>query len=195
MCSFYSYVPKKSKKLLQYWLEEINVRVEISNPRKTKLGDFRFVDNQMKITINNNLNRYSFLITLVHELAHAFVFKKYKYNVSPHGKHWKLMFKSLMLNFLTPDYFPEDILKVLSKYMINPKASTFSDLNLVRILKQYDRYSSCTISDLSIGDSFKIDSGKIFVKGDISRRRIKCIEYKTKKIYLFHPFTEISKLK
>ena len=194
MYTFESYVPKKSKKLLQYWIDEINVSVGISNPRKSKLGDFRVVDNQMKITINNNLNKYSFLITLVHELAHAFMFKKYKYNVSPHGKHWRLMFKSLMLNFLSPDYFPEDILRVLSKHMINPKASTFTDLNLIKILKQYDINPSVTISDLSAGDLFKIDSGKIFLRGEISRKRIKCIECKTKNIYLFHPFTEIVKL-
>ena len=195
MYAFDSYVPKKSKKLLQYWIDEINVSVGISNPRKSKLGDFRVVDNQMKITINNNLNKYSFLITLVHELAHAFIFKKYKYNVSPHGKHWRLMFKSLMLNFLSPDYFPEDILRVLSKHMINPKASTFTDLNLIKILKQYDISPSVTISDLSAGDLFKIDSGKIFLRGEISRKRIKCIECKTKKIYLFHPFTEITIMK
>jgi len=195
MYSFYSYVPKKSKELLQCWIDEMNVRIEISNPRKTKLGDFRVINNQMKITINNNLNKYSFLITLVHELAHAFIFKKYRYNVSPHGKHWRLMFKSLMLNFLNPDCFPEDILKVLSKHMINPKASTFTDLNLIKILKKYDISPSITISDLSIGDSFKIHAGKVFLRGDISRKRIKCIEYKTKKIYLFHPFTEIIKLK
>ena len=162
MNSFSPFVPKKSKKLLQYWIDEINVKIEISNPRKTKLGDFKFTDNQMKITINNNLNKYSFLITLVHELAHAFVFKKYKNNVFPHGKHWRLMFRSLMLNFLTPDYFPEDILKVLSKHMISPKASTFTDLNLVKILNQYDKFPSFTISDLAIGDSFRIDSGRVF---------------------------------
>ena len=194
MDSFYSYVPKKSEKLLQYWIDEINVRIEISNPRKSKLGDFRFADNQMKITINNNLNKYSFLITLVHELAHAFVFKKYKNNVFPHGKHWRLMFRSLMLNFLTPDYFPEDILKVLSKHMISPKASTLTDLNLVKILNQYDKFPSFTISDLAIGDSFRIDSGRVFLKGENSRKRIRCIECKTKKIYSFHPFTEIIKL-
>ena len=195
MYTFDSYVPEKSKKLLQYWIDEINVSVGISNPRKSKLGDFRVVDNQMKITINNNLNKYSFLITLVHELAHAFMFKKYKYNVSPHGKHWRLMFKSLMLNFLSPDYFPEDILRVLSKHMINPKASTFTDLNLIKILKKYDINSSVTISNLSAGDLFKIDSGKIFLRGEISRKRIKCIECKTKNIYLFHPFTEITIMK
>ena len=98
-----------------------------------------------------------------------------------------------MLNFLTPDFFPEDILKVLSRHMISPKASTFADLELVRVLKKYDQLPSVTISDLAVGDSFKIANGKIFVKGEKIRKRYKCIEYKTNKTYLFHPFAEVIK--
>ena len=193
MSIFYSFVPEKSNKLLQCWVDELKVTVKILTPRKTKLGDFKVRGNQMSITVNNNLNKYSFLITLTHELAHAFVFKKYQNRLKPHAKSWQLTFKSLMLNFLTPDFFPEDILKVLSRHMISPKASTFSDLELVRVLKKYDQFTSVTISDLAVGDSFKIANGKIFVKGEKIRKRYKCIEYKTNKTYLFHPFAEVIK--
>tara|TARA_B110000196_G_scaffold243087_1_gene211678 strand:- start:6 stop:593 length:588 start_codon:yes stop_codon:yes gene_type:complete len=193
MSPFYSFVPEKSNKLLQCWVDELKVKIEVSNPRKTKLGDFKIRGNQLSITVNNNLNRYSFLITLTHELAHAFVFKKYQNTVKPHAKSWQLTFKSLILNFLTPDYFPEDILKVLSRHMINPKASTFSDLELVKVLKKYDQVKSFTISDLVAGDLFKIASGKIFVKGEKIRKRYKCIECTTNKVYLFHPFAEVIK--
>ncbi|MEC7864145.1 MAG: SprT-like domain-containing protein [Bacteroidota bacterium] len=193
MSSFYSFVPEKSNKLLQCWIDDLKVKVEISIPRKTKLGDFKVRGNQLSITINNNLNKYLFLIVLTHELAHAFVFKKYKNTVKPHAKSWQLTFKSLMLNFLTPDYFPEDILKVLSRHMISPKASIFADLELVKILKRYDNVRLFTLSNLSIGDSFKIASGKIFVKGEKIRKRYKCVESTTNKTYLFHPFAEVIK--
>ena len=193
MSIFYSFVPEKSNKLLQCWVDELKVTVKILAPRKTKLGDFKVRSNQMSITVNNNLNKYSFLITLTHELAHAFVFKKYQNRLKPHAKSWQLTFKSLMLNFLTPDYFPDDILKVLSRHMISPKASTFADLELVRVLKKYDQLPSVTISDLAVGDSFKIANGKIFVKGEKIRKRYKCIESRTNKTYLFHPFAEVIK--
>lgn len=193
MSSFYSFVPEKSNKLLQCWIDDLKVKVEISIPRKTKLGDFKVRGNQLSITINNNLNKYLFLIVLTHELAHAFVFKKYKNTVKPHAKSWQLTFKSLMLNFLTPDYFPEDILKVLSRHMISPKASIFADLELVKTLKRYDNVRLFTLSNLSIGDSFKIASGKIFVKGEKIRKRYKCVESTTNKTYLFHPFAEVIK--
>ena len=193
MSVFYSFVPEKSNKLLQCWVDELKVMVKVTAPRKTKLGDFKVRGNQMSITVNNNLNKYSFLITLTHELAHAFVFKKYQNRIKPHAKSWQLTFKSLMLNFLTPDYFPDDILKVLSRHMISPKASTFADLELVRVLKKYDQFTSVTISDLAVGDSFKIASGKIFVKGEKIRKGYKCVECRTNKTYLFHPFAEVIK--
>ena len=193
MNSFYSFVPCRSNKLLQCWVDELQVNVKISNPRKTKLGDFKARGDQMSITINNNLNKYAFLITLTHELAHAFVFKKHQNRLKPHARSWQLTFQSLMLNFLNPDCFPEDILKVLSLHMISPKASTFSDLELLKVLKRYDQVKLLTISDLTVGELFKIANGKIFVKGEKIRKRYKCIEYKTNKVYLFHPFAEVIK--
>ena len=99
-----------------------------------------------------------------------------------------------MLNFLTPDYFPRDILKILAHHMINPKSSTYSDLYLVKILKKYDEEFSLTVSDLCIGDYFKTSNGKIFIRGRKKRTRLRCVEYKTNKIYLFHPYTEIIKV-
>lgn len=195
MSSFYSFVPASATKLLCSWVNELNVKIKISKPRKTKLGDFKVRDNILFITVNNNLNKYSFLITLTHELAHAFVFKKHQYTDSPHGKIWQLTFKSLMLNFLSPECFPEDILKVLSRHMICPKASTFSDLALLKVLKKYDNVNTYIVLDLADGDMFRISNGKTFIKMGKRRTRYECIESKTNKVYLFHPFAEVIKIK
>ena len=194
MNSFHSFVPKDSVSLLEYWIEELNVQVIISKPRKTKLGDFKVVNRRMVISINNNLNKYSFLITIIHELAHAFVFKKYGNSVKPHGRNWKGIYKSMMLNFLTPTFFPEDILKVLSTHIILPKASTFSDFELVKVLKKYDDVMSLTVSDIEMGEPFKLSNGKSFIKGVKLRKRFRCVEQQTNKVYLFHPFAEVIRL-
>lgn len=191
MSCFYPFVPDKSVEILQRWIDELDVTISILDPRKTKLGDFKARRNRLYITINNNLNQYSFLITLTHELSHAFVFKKYKKHVKPHGKIWQSTFKSLMLNFLTPDYFPEDILKVLSLHMISPKASTYTDFALARVLRDYDQVDSVILSDLAVGDFFKITNGRIFQKGEKRRKRYRCVESKTKNVYLLHPFLEV----
>ena len=77
--------------------------------------------------------------------------------------------------------------------MISPKASTSTDLELLEVLRRYDRVQSFTISDIDIGDSFKLKNGKYFVKGEKLRKRYKCIQLTTNKVYLFHPFAEIIK--
>lgn len=71
------YLPSFSIEMIEDLIKEIKVNVKVVNSRKTKLGDFRVINNQFYITINNDLNQYSFLITLVHELAHAYTFLKY----------------------------------------------------------------------------------------------------------------------
>jgi len=191
MSTFHSFVPENSITLLQCWIDELGVEVNVSKPRKTKLGDFKVQNKKMIISVNKNLNPYSFLITFTHELAHAFVFKKHKNKGLPHGVSWKLTFKSMLLNFLSPEFFPDDVLKVLSKHIINPKASTFSDLELVKVLRKYDNQSLLTISDIEEGGEFSLTNGKTFIKGKQLRKRFRCVEQKTNKVYLFHPFAEV----
>ena len=195
MLTFHSFVTDKSIDLLQCWVDELNATVVVSNPRKTKLGDFKVRGNKLIISVNNNLSKYAFLITFTHELAHAFVFKKHTNSVKPHGDSWKLTFKSMMLNFLTPDYFPEDILKVLSNHIITPKASTFSDLELVKVLRKYENQSLLIISDIEEGGEFYLTNGKAFIKGKKLRKRFRCVEQKTNKVYVFHPFAEVIAVK
>ena len=127
------FLPATSVKKIHAWIKELDVQLNITNPRSTKLGDFKVVKNTLFISINNDLNPYSFLITLTHELAHAFVYVKYKKEVFPHGIRGQEMFKSMMLNFLSPAFFPDDVLKALSIYLKKPKATICADENLATI--------------------------------------------------------------
>lgn len=192
MHPFYSFVPKESRLTLQSWLDELGVELTISNPRKTKLGDFKVQQSKLLISVNNNLNPYSFLITLTHELAHAFVYAKYKNKVLPHGQEWKTTFKAMLLNFLP--IFPDDIAKVLSLHLLNPKASTLTDVRLSSILRNYDKQKGLTITDILEGDKFSISNGKEFLKGKKLRKRYRCVECSSNKVYLFHPLAEVSKM-
>ena len=82
----------------------------------------------------------------------------------------KLSLGRCLLNFLNPTCFPDDILIALSRFLINPRASTYSDYNLTMVLKKYDKCNSKFIVDLEQGDIFKISSGKIFVKGKLAEK-------------------------
>ena len=59
-----AFLPEKSFPKIKQWINELDVQLKITNPRKTKLGDFKGVKDALYISINNNLNPYSFLITL-----------------------------------------------------------------------------------------------------------------------------------
>jgi len=192
MNPFHSFVPLKSRVTLQAWIDELGVDLLISKPRKTKLGDFKVQYGKLSISVNNNLNPYSFLITLTHELAHAFVYKKHSNKVLPHGDQWKAIFKSMLLNFL--HLFPEDINKVLSLYLLKPKASTFTDVRLATVLRKYDIQKVLTITDIFEGDKFRTSNGKEFIKGKKLRKRFSCKEVKANRVYLFHPLSEVSKI-
>ena len=189
--SLIKFIPKNSIQLIEKWINKLNIDLKFVNPRKTKLGDFRFDKiNGYQITINNDLNMFSSLITLTHEIAHAFVHKKHQNGVSPHGKEWKDKYKSLMLNFFYLEIFPEDIFSSLAKHLISPPASTSYDINLSLILRKYDVNKSLTVNDIQFGEKF-VYSSKIFVKVRKLRKRIKCYNEKNKKFYLFNPLAKI----
>ncbi|HJM16307.1 MAG TPA: SprT-like domain-containing protein, partial [Flavobacteriales bacterium] len=143
------------------------------------------------IRINNNMNEYAFLITLIHEMAHASIWEKYGRRVNPHGEEWKDQYRKMMLPFLNPEFFPEDVLRLLSNHMINPKATTVRDLELYMILKKYDKNRSTFISEINDGDEFSIDNGKRFVRIEKLRKNYKCKEISTGKLYRFSPLAEV----
>ena len=142
---------------LQLWKEK-PFTLKIAKSRLTKIGDFTSKGHaRPQITLNSDLNRYSFLITYIHEVAHLFVFLNFSRNTEPHGEHWKYAFKRLMSPLLTLDVFPEDILIPLMNHMENPKASSFADTTLTKALRSVDARagSIMILSDIPEGSIFR----------------------------------------
>jgi hypothetical protein len=189
------YIPENSVKLVLEILLEHPITIKIVNKRATKHGDFKIMSNgKTQITINNSLNKYQFLLTLIHEIAHFTTFKKYK-GVKPHGIEWKRSFQHLMLPFLQPSIFPQELLPYLANYLKNPKASTGSDVYLTYALKQFDVKSDTTIIvEIDHGSLFMYNN-KTFQKGNLKRTRIECIELNSKRTYLFNRNAEVILLK
>lgn len=162
-------------------------QLRITKSRQSKAGDFycHTPHSIPRISLNNDLNPYLFLITYIHEVAHLLVYRKHKRNVDPHGTAWKLSFQELMLPMLTPDIFPDPVLHILNQHMHSPKASSFADAELTRILRMYDPHGSTiiTVSELPEGSLFML-RGRHFRKGKLKRTRYLCHEVKSRKQYL-----------
>lgn len=186
------YLPKNAIPKVRELLEEHDFILKIVNQRSTKHGDFRkLTSGKYQITINNNLNPFQFLLTLIHEIAHHITYQSFG-RVKPHGNEWKRTFKELMLPFLNPDIYPTHILPHLAKYLINPKASTDSDPNLALAMKCHQKESHKKyIFELVQGSdfTFKKKNYRILEK---KRTRYLCLEINTNKKYLISQNAEVT---
>ena len=187
-------IPKASHELIKKLIDSENLTIKVVKTRKTKHGDFRSLKNRkFQITLNKIDNKYRFLITLVHELAHFKVFQSFGNSVNPHGTEWKKTYKFLMLPFLNNLIFPEDVLRHLALHMINPPATTDSDLNLVVALQKHDLIDDKKMFLFEIPEKsiFIYNSSKLFVKLHKRRKRYICKELSSGKKYLFSPVARI----
>ena len=187
-------IPKASHELIKKLIDSENLTIKVVKTRKTKHGDFRSLKNRkFQITLNQIDNKYRFLITLLHELAHFKVFQSFGNSVNPHGTEWKKKYKFLMLPFLNNLIFPEDVLRHLALHMINPPATTDSDLNLVVALQKHDLIDDKKMFLFEIPEKsiFIHNSSKLFVKLYKRRKRYICKELSSGKKYLFSPVARI----
>ncbi|MBC7863261.1 MAG: SprT-like domain-containing protein [Bacteroidia bacterium] len=191
------YIPEKAAPLIVKWVTLFDFKLKITKERNSKLGDYRppYNGSNHQITINHNLNKYSFLVTLVHEIAHLTCYNNHGNKVNPHGEEWKKEFKNLMSNFLSKEIFPDDVLYGLMAHMRNPAASSCSDPKLLRILKRHDEEGKSGnyffLEKLPYKTKFLHNGDRLFEKGEKRRTRFSCTELATGNIYLFHALAEV----
>jgi len=191
------YLPATAVEPISEMIRLHSVHLKIVNERVTRHGDYRRMpDGSQQITINSNLNKYRFLITTVHEIAHLVAFEKYGRSIKPHGQEWKHCFRSLMLPFIRPEVFPGSLLPVIANHFRNPKASSDTDAHLSVALKSYDPENDKNyVFEIPSGSIFRIHNGKTFKKGARKVKRFECLEIDTGRIYLFQPNAEVQLLK
>jgi SprT protein len=166
---------------------------KVTADRKTKSGDFR-IDSLRRmpvITVNAGLNKYQFLITYIHEVAHWRVYAQHGGMVEPHGIIWKNEFKKLMLPMLIPEVFPNELLRALKLHMRNPKAASSSDPRLLQAVSKYDgKASGIYLYEVNPGEHF-IFRGRKYKKEMVRRTRSLCLDVHSKRKYLISEMAKV----
>ena len=189
------YLPEDTFDAIHTYLRDYHVHLTISGKRKSILGNYRHRTQYTNhhISVNGNLNVYSFLITLLHELSHLLTFEQYGNKVLPHGGEWKSIYAGLLRQFLENKIFPAEIECELLLSIKNPAAGCAAEDGLMRVLRKYDAKGTAhlLLEELPSSAQFRIEDGRVFIKGEKLRKRFKCRELQTEKDYLFSPIYEV----
>ena len=194
----YKYLPQESVIPCFELIKNLGIYLKIVNERQSRHGDYQCLPNgQHKITINANLNKYRFLMTLIHEIAHLVAIEKYGKQIKPHGNEWKSTFQALMKPFLRPEIFPAELLSYLIIHFQNPSASSDTDVHLTLAMRQYDEQERVKyyVFEIPFANLFRTDDGRIFQKGDKKIKRYECKELKTGKKFVIQPHALVEWIK
>jgi SprT protein len=194
-----AFLPEGTYDAVTSYLNEYRVHLTVTKRRKTVLGDYRHALHgaNHRISVNSNLNKYEFLITLLHELAHLLTFERFGNRVEAHGREWKQQYAQLLVQFIQRKVFPPDIEKALHQSVMNPAATANGETALLLALRKYDparREGYYHIAEIPPGSIFQTDDKKTFQKGEKRRSRYTCTEIKTGLKYTFSPVYEVKLL-
>jgi hypothetical protein len=201
---FDTYLPAASAAYGRTLWHQYRFAFRVVKPRRTRLGDFRVLpQGETFITVNADLNPHAFLITYIHEVAHAAVHQTQRRRGKPHGRAWQTAFQQLMQPVLTDAVFPVSILEPLRAYMARPAATTSASPALMLALRQPDPVGAGALPDGQVllrdvpeGQSFRF-AKKTYVRGTMRRTRVVCKEVVSGRSYaiLAHALVDVSEEK
>ncbi len=174
--------------------------VRPTRPRRTKLGDHRGPARGCafhRITVNNDLNPYAFLTTLLHEIAHLVTWERHRGSrrIRPHGPQWKAEFGRILAPVVDRGLLPADVSAALARALANPAAATCSDRGLLTALSRYDPPdpSRVPVEQLEDGAAFRVEGGRAFLRGPKLRSRFRCFDAASGREYRIHPLCRVER--
>ena len=144
-----------------------------------------------RISVNGNLNKFPFLITLLHELAHLLTHEKYGHRVASHNKEWKAIYGQLLSAFYKHNIFPLDIETELQRSLVNPAASSCAEEHLMRVLRRYDVKKMFSHSRRNYNRRHFHYQRRRHFKSERLRKRYRYYRNKTGLVYLFSALYEV----
>ena len=174
-----AYLPEPAHEFVKSLLKENPVKVIPVKVRVTKWGDYRrrCVGDIHKITVNKSGNPYQFLITLIHELAHARAHRDYGLTIKPHGREWRVTFSAFLHRSLAADCFPNDLVLAVRHQAFYPQISSSRAHMLQQALRPYDTLDlRPLVSELADETHFSVRDGIVLRKGQLRRHYFICVD-------------------
>lgn len=192
-----NYLPQGAYDGILTLLKGYSVQIAIKRARVSKLGDYRPPTRRgpHRISVNGDLNPYSFLLTLLHEIAHMVNWERHRRRVAPHGEEWKQTFREISGPFIEAHVFPGELEAALCHYFINPPASVFSNPQISRLLAGYDQPNGLVLLETLPPDSlFSVNGGRTFRKLQKIRKNYRCYCLDNRKYYTVKPTALVNPL-
>lgn len=192
------FLPLEAVDYIASLLEKNNVQLQVSRERVSKLGDFRprKGSGMHRISVNGNLNRYEFLLVLLHELSHLIVYRSHGRSVLPHGREWKAVYGGLIREFTEAKMFHPVLQEQLVNYSYKVKAAGVADIPLAMALRMFDKTGNEQdwhyLEEIPQKSLFRVRNGKVFRKGERIRKRFRCFCPENNLSYLIHPMMRVN---
>jgi len=177
------------------------VAVRLTGPRRTKLGDHRPPTRGLpvhRITVNDDLNPWAFLTTLLHEIAHAATWERHRgrRRLLPHGPEWRSEFGGVLRPVVGRGLLPPPVEAALARSLENAAAATCTDRGLVLALAEFDARPAghVRVEELAERAVFRAPNGAIFRAGRRLRTRRQCFELRTGREYRVHGLAVVEQL-
>ena len=189
------YLGEKAALFIDTQTKDLKFHLKITKPRDSKFGDYfpSVKNNKQRITINGNLDKYSFLITLLHELAHLYVQEKYGHHHKPHGEEWKNTFSDLLSLAVKNELFPNRIAELILKLYI--KKRSFTHTSRVKILNSIYQDLEIEIpvrlESIPLNSKAILPNGMKVVKINQLRTRCLCRNLEDNKLYYVNKLIEV----
>lgn len=191
-----AFMPPGAFEHVEPYFRRHTIHLNLTKHRKSLHGDYRPPSGEHpyhRISVNGTLNPYSFLVTLLHEIAHLTTTVDFGLKVAPHGREWKSEFRKVLVPVLGKTLFPPEVEHALRDYLDNPAASTCTDPNLYKALSRFDRSAGDTVHAEAIppGGVFEL-GGRKFQKMENLRTRSRCKELSSGKIYFVQGIARVT---
>lgn len=190
-----TYISEDAAVYIEKITRGLTLKIRVTKERESKYGDYLQSVNgkPQRITVNGNLDKFSFLITFLHELAHLKAFEEYGNKIKAHGTEWKLMFFEIINNSLNHKLFPDEIAGVIKEQYIIKKDLSF--YSRVKITDSINKYLNITIpkrlEDFPINSSVELINGMHVKIIEAKRTRFLCKCINDNKMYYVQKKIEV----